>query len=127
MFRYFMECTDKKILCLPILFKIINLKLTLNEYNLAPEMCDSLAEVLKSFPYILEQVNLHRNGLKDKQMGNLIESFAELSRFSSLVIKHNEFYQCSMDALKPILHRSIGSNLEELKLISVKTSPAIIE
>ena len=32
-----------------------------------------------------------------------------------------------MDALKPILNRSIGSNLEELKIVSCKTSPAIIE
>jgi len=47
MYHYFMECTNRKILCLPILFKIINLKLTLNEYHVAPEMSDSLAEVLK--------------------------------------------------------------------------------
>ena len=60
-------------------------------------------------------------------MGTLIASFAELSRFTSLVIKHNEFYQCSFDAIKPILHRSIGSNLEELKLVSCKTSPAVID
>ena len=66
MFRYFQECSGKKVLCLPILFKIINLKLTLNEYHVAPEMSDSLAEVLKCFPYILEQVNLHRNGLRDQ-------------------------------------------------------------
>ena len=92
MLRYFKNCNGKNVLCLPILFKIISLKLRLDEYHVSPEMSDSLAEVLKSFPYILEQVNLHRNGLRDKEMGNLIESFQELSRFTSLVVKHNEFY-----------------------------------
>lgn len=54
MFRYFLECSGKNVLCLPILFKIINLKLRLDEYHVSPEMSDSLAEVLKCFPYVLE-------------------------------------------------------------------------
>jgi hypothetical protein len=60
-------------------------------------------------------------------MGKLIEAFGELSRFTSLVIKHNEFYSNSMLSLQPILQRPIGSSLEELKIVSCKTSPAIIE
>ena len=127
MYRYFVECRDKKIPCLPILFKIINLKLRLDEYTMNPETTDSLAEILSNFPFVLEQVNLNRNGIKDAQMGTLINSFARLNRFTSLVIKHNDFYQHSMDALRPILGRNIGSNLEELRLVSCKTSPAILD
>jgi len=60
-------------------------------------------------------------------MGNLIEAFDTCSRFTSLVIKHNEFYHRSMEALGPILSRPLGSHLEELKLVSCKTSPAVME
>ena len=60
-------------------------------------------------------------------MATLILAFAQLKSFTSLIIKHNEFLQNSMSALSPILLRPIGNNLSELRLVSLKTAPYVID
>ena len=76
---------------------------------------------------MLEEVSLVRNGIRDENMAALIESFDHLKRFNSLIIKHNEFNMNSMLALTPILKRGPGINLQELRLVSCKTLPIVID
>lgn len=83
--------------------------------------------MFNEFPFVLESVNLNRNGIKDKDMADLINSFSKLSRFSSLVLKHNEFMFDSVNAICPIMNRPLGNNLEELRLVSCKTCPGVID
>jgi hypothetical protein len=60
-------------------------------------------------------------------MGELITSFSKLDRFASLVLKHNEFYFDSLNAICPIIQRPMGKELTELRLVSCKTFPGVIE
>ena len=58
----------------------------------------------------------------------MIDAFAKLDRFSSFVIKHNDFLGDSMTALAPILERDFfsGNSLEELRIISCVTNPVVM-
>ena len=92
------------------------------------ESCKALAEVLTEFPDILEKINFCKNGIKDAQMSLLIEAFSKLDRFSSFVIKHNDFLSGSMEKLVPILERDFltGNTLEELRIICCTTNSEVM-
>jgi Ran GTPase-activating protein (RanGAP) involved in mRNA processing and transport len=91
------------------------------------EAVQSLALVCQQFPQMIEQVNFMRNGIRDSEMGTLIAAFAELEKFTSLIIKHNDFLFKSWNSIQPILSRTMGNNLEELRLVSCRTSPQVMD
>jgi hypothetical protein len=128
MFQYFMKCKENKIPTLPILFKILNKRLKLDQYVLNKESTAALSQILTEFPDILEKINFSKNGIKDSQMAQLIEAFSKLDRFSSFVIKHNDFLNGSMEKLVPILERDFltGNSLEELKIICCTTNSDVM-
>ena len=76
---------------------------------------------------MIEKVNFMRNAIRDPEMGILLGAFDNLEKFTSLIIKHNEFLTKSWVSLTPILSRTMGRNLEELRLVSCRTSPQIID
>ena len=90
MFQLFIRQKQHKIPALPLLFKICDNKLRLQEYQLSPPQIDSLCEVLDSFPKILHHVHLCRNGIRDGEMAKLLKAFAGLTKFKTLIIKYNE-------------------------------------
>jgi hypothetical protein len=88
---------------LPILFKIVEGKLRLENYTLNKEVTKSLAIVCEQFPDILHSIHFNRNGMKDEEMALLIQALGKLNRCNSIILKHNEFGEESFKALLPIL------------------------
>jgi len=102
---------------LPILFKIVNGKLRLENYTLSKEVTKSLANVLVQFPELLNSVHFNRNGMKDEEMAPLIEALGACKRLDCLILKHNEFGEKAYEKMIPILERGIGDNLQEFRLV----------
>jgi Ran GTPase-activating protein (RanGAP) involved in mRNA processing and transport len=77
MFRYFQHCKDRKVTPLPILFKIVEGKLRLENYTLNKEITKSLASVCEKFRSILHSVHFNRNGMKDEELSILIHALSK--------------------------------------------------
>ena len=122
MIKYFYECKKKNVTPLPILFKVYNQTLQLNGYTLNEGVVQSLAEALAVYPEIIHSIQLSQNGLKDSQIALIFRAMRKLAQVKAVVIKHNEFMNESLEALEELLQRSYPNELEELRLISCKTS-----
>lgn len=64
--------------------------------------------------------------MKDEQVATLFTGMMNLTSLKSIVIKHNEFMDESEKALEALLDREYPRNLEELRLVSCKTSPKVV-
>lgn len=71
-FQFFKQCQNQGVVALPILFKILNKKLVLNEYTLNTGLCESLASSFSNMPGCIKQISLTQNGLKDAQLAIII-------------------------------------------------------
>jgi len=129
MFEYFMKCKQAKTPVMPILFKIQDKKLRLQEYFLNKASVNALSSVISQFPLVLNSIHLNRNGIMDGELGTLLSSLQELERCKSIVIRHNEFKAYSLQNIIPILDRgnSQGKNLDELRLVSINSSPETLQ
>ena len=76
-------------------------------------------------PELLSFVILASNGLKDRQLATFLDVFMEQTELKQLVIKLNDFGEDSLDSLANLLNRQVPIQLQELRLVSVKTSPLI--
>ena len=54
LFKYFQLCKENKTPVLPIFFKILNKKLTLNNYSLSEKQVEVLSQTFSQFPRLLE-------------------------------------------------------------------------
>lgn len=99
---------------LPILFKIKNFRLKLENYTLNAGICESFAKAIEIFPEILDSITLAYNGLKDIDLHTIIEALTKLKQIKSISIKNNEIMNLSTQGILQILDRSIPDNLEEL-------------
>lgn len=64
-FQFYKMCNDQNVHALPILFKIQNKRLILNEYTLNKGLCESIRDSFRLLPECINQISLTQNGLKD--------------------------------------------------------------
>ena len=110
---------------LPILFKVRDKSLTLKGYVLNRGNCLSIAESITFYPDIMDAVNLTDNSVKDEELAILLRGFANLTELRKVIIKDNDFQSQSIELLAEILNKPFPNNLEELRLVSLRTSPLI--
>ena len=60
-------------------------------------------------------------------MAKLMKALRELDKFKTLIIKHNIVGRKAIEELIPMLHRSGGNSLNELRLVDCKTQPEAID
>ena len=75
----------------------------------------------------MHSIHLNRNGMKDEELSILIEAMSTLNRLDCIILKHNEFGEKSYENILPILHRGMGDNLQEFRLVSCQTNSHILE
>lgn len=115
-------CEDNRVTALPLLQKISNRKLYLNNYTLNYGLCESISNAFKYFPDCITQICLDSNGLKDVELAELSKGFQNLKSFKCVVIKRNEVGPKTIEQLNDLLEREFPQNVEELRLISAKMS-----
>ena len=122
---YYNKCLKEGVVSLPILFKVRDKSLTLKGYVLNRGNCLSIAESITFYPDIMDAVNLTDNSVKDEELAILLRGFANLTELRKVIIKDNDFQSQSIELLAEILNKPFPNNLEELRLVSLRTSPLI--
>lgn len=59
-------------------------------------------------------------------MSELITAFGEQNRFSSFIIKHNDFGAKSLKSLIPILERGFARSLNKIRIVSCTTTSKVM-
>jgi len=102
--QYFLDCNKDFNLALPILEKVINNTLCLQNYTLLDGHCKSLA---KAFGLVnncqLKGILLANCGINGKQFGGLLEGLHKTPDLKSITYKQNMFSIESLRALEPFL------------------------
>ena len=111
---------------LPVLFKVRDKKLILEGYRLNSGLCESLCTSFEIYPELLDSITLDNNGISDVDLAKVLEGLTKLDYLKRIIIRNNIFLEASCEVLRGILARSAPNNLEELRLISVRTNPLIM-
>ena len=111
---------------LPILFKVRNQRLVLKGYGLNEGLCESLFQSFRIYPELLTAINLTNNGMLDSDLAKVFRGLKELTQLRSIIVKDNHFHEESCAVLGVILERQVPNNLEELRLIQIKSGPIVI-
>ena len=98
----------------------------LRSYVLNDGICKAFTEAVKLNPEVMNSVILEDNQLSDERLGILMDGLDKLEVVKTLHIKNNEFLEEGLNYTVKLMERRFPRNLEELRLISVKTSPLIM-
>lgn len=121
--QYYLDCKKDLSIALPILEKIVNNILCLQNYTLLDGHCKSLARAFGLLNHSqLKGILLANCGIDGKQFGGLLEGLHGISDFKCITYKQNMFSLESLQALEPFLQRPPPLNLAELNLIDLKIS-----
>ena len=93
---------------------------------LSDGVCKAFAEAVKLAPELLTSLVLEENQFTDNQLGIFMGGVCHFTKMRQIVIKNNEVLEGVVTHLDTILGRPFPNNLDELRLISVKTSPYMI-
>lgn len=101
-----MRRTDWNEVALPLINKVIQNKLILQDYTLDQGHCTALARAIKQTgkPEI-HSVLLDNCGIDDEEIGLMLDGLSVLNCFQTFVYKNNVFLDGGLEALKPLLIR----------------------
>lgn len=71
-FKYYMKCRELMSLALPLLAKVVNKQLSLQDYNLGYEHCVAFGETCKFNYDFMSRLVLNNNGLTDESLSMLL-------------------------------------------------------
>ena len=71
-------------------------------------------------------IYLDNCGIDDEEFSSLLQGFYYLHQIKLLFYKDNIFGAESLNSIKPLLLKRYPKNLLKLKLVKIKTSPAIV-
>ena len=111
---------------LPIFSKINDKSLNLRGYVLNEGLCKAFLKAVKMCPDLLENVYFEDNLLTDKTLGMLMEGVTHFQNMRKITIKNNEVLDNVVKHLDSIIKRPFPNNLNELRIMNVKTSPLIM-
>ena len=90
-FNFFNECQHEMDLALPILEKIHNKALNLQNYTLSPVATQALMIASKFFDDFVNKILLDNCGVNDDQFSKILESLLNLKDFKSIIYRRNHF------------------------------------
>ena len=82
------------------------------------------AEFLES---VINRVRFDNCGIDDGEMSNLLQAFSKFKDFKSIIYRHNEFSDESMEGIRPILIKQFPNHLSELRISNCRMSPQVTE
>ena len=123
--KYHQDCINENVVPLPILFKVRSKKLILKGYRLNQGLCLSMRHAFRLYPQLLREIKLENNGMSDHDLAQIIHGLSHLEELKRISIVNNIFLDESYEALAPILKRLVPNQLDNLRLIGVRTVPLI--
>lgn len=88
--QYYLQCKHELNVVLPILDKIVNQTLCLQNYTLSPGHCKGLAKACGLFlKNEVTRVLFNNCGIDGKEFASILEGLTQLSNFRSIIYKKN--------------------------------------
>ena len=101
-------CRDNDVeLELPLMERVFNGNLSLQDYKLTSKHCKSLAECVHFLKDPLKRLQLENVGITDKDFAVILTSLQEVKDFKAIVYAKNTFDKYSLEALVPFLERKV--------------------
>lgn len=115
-------------ICLPLVNKVINKKLILQDYTLdSGHMLGLAKSISQTKKPEIEAILFDNCGIDDKELAILLEGLTVAEHFEKFVYKNNVFMHRGVQALKPILIKPDPHHLLELRLVNCTTTETVIE
>ena len=94
--KYLQMCKEEKVLPLPIIHKIFEGVLTLDDYKLNFGLCKALGNVLDDLGDSLYKIDLRNNGISDYDYAEIIRGAINNPNIRALTLRNNEFREESL-------------------------------
>jgi len=124
--EYYLTCKKKLEIALPILDKVWRKTLCLQDYSLSKGHCEGIAVACQYFDEkLINRVLFNNCGMDGDEFAEILRGLNKLKDVKSITYKRNALNQEAINELDPILKKRLPRNLEELKIIDVKSSAAL--
>lgn len=97
--KYLQMCKNEKVLPLPIINKIFEGVLSLDDYKLNYGLCKALGNVLEDLGDSIHKIDLRNNGIVDVDYAEIIKGALKNPHIRSLALSKNEFKEESLNEL----------------------------
>jgi hypothetical protein len=118
--KYLQMCKTEKVLPLPIISKISEGVLSLDDYKLNFGLCKALANVFDDLEDSIFKIDLRNNGITDSDFAEIIRGAIKNPHIKSLSLRNNEFREESLKELLKYFSLKVPI-LEELVISACKT------
>ena len=122
---YYVECAQDTDLPLPILSHIYGNTLTLANYTLSSGHCQGLNSAAKFLQGKINRVRFDNCGIDDGEMASLLSAFTKFKDFKSIIYRHNELHEESLDGLRKLFENKVPYHLEELRVSACRITPDV--
>lgn len=121
------ECLNSMDVMLPIMEKIKNNHLILQDYAVSSGQVSGVAKaiVLIGKP-VIKHILLDNCLMTDAMAAELLNAFLQRQTLVELAFKRNVFLETSLKALVPIMQIKPPQNLLELRLVNCQTTPKVM-
>ena len=116
-------CIKAKVVPLPMLGKLRNGVLALENYKLNRGLCEALGSTVLRTTRGIRKLVLHNNGITDGELRQILEGLRENRDLRNLSLAHNELGPKATELLIHLLTREEPLQLTELKIQKLKGSP----
>ena len=102
--------------------------LCLQDYTLSKGACEGVAVACQYFDEKLVNRVLFSNcGMQGDQFAEILKGLAKLNDVKSITYKQNVLNMAAIEAMDKILKKRLPRNLEDLVMIDVKASAALMD
>jgi hypothetical protein len=97
--KYLQMCKNEKVLPLPIISKISEGVLSLDDYKLNFGLCKALSNILDDLEDSIFKIDLRNNGINDSDFAEIIRGAIKNPHIRSLSLRNNELREESLKEL----------------------------
>jgi len=95
--KYLQMCKNEKVVPLPIINKIFESVLYLDDYKLNFGLCKALGNVLDDIGDSIYKLDLRNNGITDSDFSEVIKGALQNPHIKSICLRNNEFKDESLE------------------------------
>ena len=120
-----MECALDTDTPLPILSHINGNTLNLANYTLSTGHCQGLNSAAQYLEGKINRVRFDNCGIDDGEMASLLSAFSKFKDFKSIIYRHNELHEESLEGFCKLFKNKVPYHLEELRISACRITPDV--
>ena len=132
--RFFNICKEEHAIAIPVLARIEKKVLNLIGYKMNLGLCHAVGQAFRLANDVIEKLLFESTGMDDPMFAAILEGLSDQSNFKSVTYKKNSFENLeeplshlTVSALIKLAKRPVPYNLDEIRIIDCKISPAAVQ